>query len=216
MLSRVDVENLLQDYGLKSVFDSCVKGALQDWYDNVAAKPELMAGALPRERATFVNRRVIWRIERELKGRPDIAFNHIQQQTLMTVADRVNFRFKQLNYALRPMSIRTRRVERLWFHNTTPLPGPFDQWINVTFGWKLSITGAVKALAVVNEYGGRLSWIIPVDHDDNSGMLPEQMPLPTPPADEPQVYVARIRDTERARRIAEMDKPAQEAEDNTG
>jgi hypothetical protein len=207
MLSREYVEATLQDGGYLAVFADAARGALQDWFAVIAVSPNLMASANHRERAAFLNRRIIEKICKALEVDQNAAINVVQQSTLVTINNEIPLRFKKLNGAMRAMNIKTRRVKKLWHKNMKPLPGAFENWINVTFGWQLGFTGAIKRLAVVFEFGDVLQWYIPVSGDDMQDAPLTQLPLlPQLGGSEQAGFVAIVRDTERARRIAENDK----------
>jgi len=204
MLSQDNVEDQLRKgkYDYLAIFEDEVRAALQEWFSLVATLPEIMAGALPRERATFLNRRAVERICKALDGNPDVVITFSHQSILITINNQITLRFKKLSRFRRTMSIRTTRVKRLWYKNMQSLPGQFEEWINVTFGWRLSGTGTITELAVVNEFNDQLQWIILITDDGGQQTLPNQLPLPVLPSNEPDVFVAKLRDTERARRIA--------------
>lgn len=203
MLSRRYVEDALREGGYLLIFEEAVRRAMQSWRDVIAGSPENMSGANPRERANFLNRRIIELICEALENDPFVVITPSNQTKIITVKDEITLRFKKLNRKLRPINTKTHRVKLLWHQNARPLPGDFQQWINLTFGWQLSRTGSLIQLAVVNELGDRLEWFIPVANERIEEVLSSQMSLFGTEVTEPEVYTAKPRDTERARRIAE-------------
>jgi hypothetical protein len=202
MLSREEVEAQLRDGGYLAIFAREVRGALQDWYKVIGANPAEMGGANSRERAVYLNRRIIERICNALEGRPGVVITKQHQAILITINNQITLRFKKLNRERRTMSTPTRRVRLLWYENI-PLPGEFEEWINVTCGWLLSNAGTLLEVAVINEYNNELNWLIVASDEAEAQPMPVQLPLaPVQPSDEPQVYIAKVRDTERARRMA--------------
>lgn len=206
MLSQDYVEKALRDGGYISLFEDETHTALENWYEVIASNPEHMAGALPREKATFLNRKVIERICAKLETDANVVITSAHQTKLITINNEIMLRFKKLTRYLRPMSIQTQRVERLWYENENEnqsgLPGEFAQWINVTFGWELSKAGAIRQLAIVSEFRNTLDWFISVT-DGAVQHVPVQLALqPVEDANEPAVYVATLRDTKRARDVA--------------
>lgn len=200
MLSRAYVEQKVIEGGYSQVFAGSVNKALEDWKKVVARNPEEMAGAIPRERATFVNRRVVERIYNELTGQPNVLFHEGTQNTLLTIKDgidEVTVRCKKLTEAMRAMNIRTGRVTDL-FYKQLPLRGEFARHVNVTFGWYLNQHGILQKLAIVNEYQDKLYWQIEINDTGATQAVYENTSLFA----ESDGWDLTLRDTERSRRIA--------------
>lgn len=202
MLSREYVEAELRNGGYLGVFETAVEGALQDWYQLIACDPSLMKGAIPRERATFLNRRVLERICEDLEHDTNVVITETHQTKIVTIRNEITLRFKKLDSGSRAMSIKTRRVKRLWYGNQPTLPGQFSEYINVTFGWQLSHAGSIKDILIVNEYQDSICWIIKVRDGKVEEGLPTQIPLPVFEQDNEDVFTLRLRNTERAQQIS--------------
>ncbi len=122
MLTREDVESVLHDDGYLATFESVVRTALQDWRDVITASPDKMRGANQRERAVFLNRRVVELVCEALEDDPNVDRHDIEQTTIITINDEITIRFKMLDQNLRPMNTITHRVDSLWRHNMQLLP----------------------------------------------------------------------------------------------
>lgn len=201
MLSREYVHTSLQDGGYYEVLMGAANGAQDDWRELIAAKPKLMGGAIPRERSTFLNRRAVERICEALEGHPNVVITKRYGATIMTLNDEITLRFKKLNRRFRASNIRTIRVRDLW-HRNQPLGGAFEDWINVTFGWRLDRGGMITDLAIVNEHGDRLAWIIRLTDEVVSEAEQVQTTfVGARDAEETPVFVVSLRDTNRAREV---------------
>jgi hypothetical protein len=209
MLSQTFVEEVLRENGYLKIFMKCLHKSVQSWNEVVAASYENMAGAIPREKAAYINRRVVELICQELENDPEAYINPIHQSITVTIQG-ITLRFKKANHEGRPMNIKTPRVEALWYQNTKPLPGEFEQWINVSFTWQLNAVGNIKSASIVFELGDKIEWFFSVN-EDGVQHAPQNVPLPiVVEGVEPAPYVATVRDTERAKRIAESDDQSDE------
>ena len=207
MLSRDDVEAVLRsgnyEGGYLGVFAQETHEALHDWHLVVGRSPKQMENPTPLERATFLNRRIVERICMALDGDPRVAiYDTDYGNKLLTVDSAVTIRCKKLNHDLRAMNIRTARVEQLWYENQPMLSRQFEDWINVTYGWQLSSSGAINELAIINEYQDALYWFISLGDIGASTMPRVQLPFPPVAPNSEMPYIMTVRDTERARRAA--------------
>lgn len=204
MLSKEYVETALRAGGYLDIFAAAAHEGVQSWFETVANSPNTMSGAIPREKAAHVNRRIVEIICNKLENDPSVVIYTKHQSTLITIDNKITLRFKKLNGQRRTMSIKTARVKGLWHRNMKPFEGDFDDWINVAFGWQFGTAGTIIELLIVFEFDDELQWYI----DITGGMqavtqAPTQLPLA--PVDGALGYTATVRDTERARRIAEED-----------
>lgn len=203
MLSREYVHDVLTDGGYYQLLSDEIIGAQSDWYSLLASNPEIMGGAIPREKSVFLNRRAVERICGVLEGQPKVAISHKYWSSLVIINNEILLRFKSLNNGFRTSNIKTRCVEKLWFENQR-LGGAFDQWINVAFGWQFDRTGMISELAVVNEFGDRLEWIIRLV-DGGIGQVSQEQTQFTVAnnKDETPVFVVKVRNSKRAQEIAD-------------
>lgn len=201
MLSQQYVNEYLRDNGYFVVFSGAVRDGIRDWLQVVAASPTIMAGAIPLERATFLNRRIIEHVCSDLGSDSNVVISK-RYSVCITINNEITIRFKKLDWQFRPMSTKTWHVKRVWYNNAPLNNGDFENWINLSFGWKLNTAGAIIDLGLVNEYGDRVSWAIHLGNDGTGDQLVAQEPL-FPSDDGTPSYTVKLRDTERARKLAE-------------
>lgn len=206
MLSQEYVNEVLTDGGYYQLMSDEIFGAENDWLSLLAAKPEIMGGAIPREKSMFLNRRIVERICDALDGHPKVAIRRRYWTAVVTINNEIVLRFKKLNEKFRTSNIKTRRVVDLW-HRNRPLGGEFERWINVTFGWQMDRTGMIAELALVNELGNRPEWIIRlVDEGVVQALQTQSQFTITNIEGETPVFVAKVRDTKRALDISGSDE----------
>jgi hypothetical protein len=70
MLERAYVETVLTEGGYLPLFARVALQALEEWKIGIANSNEFMRRAGPRERAAFLNRRIVELIEEELEHDP--------------------------------------------------------------------------------------------------------------------------------------------------
>lgn len=204
MLTQDDVITILYQGNYLKIFATAIRTALQDWLDIVAKNPDKMEGAISLEKSTFLNRRVIEIVKHNLENDSNAVFTPSHQSHLLTIEDKITLRFKKLDRRGRPMNIPTSRVKRLWHHNEKLLPGDFEEWINVTVGWKLTAVGTIHELLIVSDLGNGNRWTIPISED--GVITPENHPLQLPIFDaEVPAYSARVNEVKRAQRANTKD-----------
>ncbi len=204
MISKQEVYDTLQEYFDR--FLSLPKQANDEWRELVGCQPVSMEGATSFDKAVFMNRRMGELLKAALSNDPNVSINEIHRSKLFTIKNDVNeieitLRCKKLNKNRRTMNIRTPRNRRIWHQNQRAIPGFFEQSINVTLGWLSGPAGTPKELNIVFELHDRLEWHFQIDGNGVPYELPAQGQL-FDVVDEPAPYTVTLRDTDRAKHVA--------------